>query len=79
MGTAAIEAAQGNPIQHTEATVAEPAVKHLTGHTTDHPHTAAHQVTTLRTAVDHVHVHPIGYQIIIPTTEDHTVPEHTPT
>ena len=48
-GTATIKAAQDVPIQHTEATVAEPAMTHHTGHTADHPHTATHQVTTLRT------------------------------
>ena len=45
MGTAAIEAAQGDPIQHTKATATECAMKH---HTADYPHTAAHQVTTPR-------------------------------
>ena len=58
MGTAATEAAEGYPIHHTEATVTEPAMRCLTNHTTDHPHTTAHQVTTLRTAVNHVHAHP---------------------
>ena len=67
MGKAAIEAVQGNPIQHTEATVVEPVMTHHTGHTTDHPHTAAHQVTALRTTVDHIHVHPIDCQNITPT------------
>ena len=61
MGTAAIEAVQGNPIQDTEATGAEPAMTHLTSHTAYHPHTAAHQVTTLRTTVDHIHTHHINH------------------
>ena len=57
MGTAAIEMPQGNPIQHSKATATEAAMMHHTSHITDHPHTTAHQVTTLRTAVDHVHAH----------------------
>ena len=76
MGTATIEAAQGNPIQHTEATVAEPIMTH---HTADHPHTAAHQVTALGTTVDHVNAHPTDHQNIIHTTEDHAVQDHIPT
>ena len=52
---------------------------HLTGHTTDHPHTTALQVTPLRTTVDHIHTHPTDHQNIVPTTEDHAVPDHTPT
>ena len=70
MGKVAIEAPQGDPIQHTEATVAEPAI---TDHTAVHPHTAAHQVTALRTAVDNIHVHPIDHQNIIHTKKDHIV------
>ena len=73
MGTATIEAAQGNPIQHTEATIAEPTVTCLTGHTPDHWYTTAHQVTILRTTVDHVCTHPTDQQNIIPITEAHTV------
>ena len=73
MGTDAIEAAQGNPIQHTKATAAEPAMTHYTGHTT------AHQVTTLRTAVGHIHIHPTDHQSIFHTREDHTVHDHSPT
>ena len=51
----------------------------LASHTTDHPHTAAHQVTALRTTVDHVQAHPTDQQNIIHTTEAHTVQDHTPT
>ena len=68
-GTAATEAAQGDPIQHTKATVTEPTMTQYTGHTTDHPHTAVQQVTTLRTTLDHVHAHPTDHQNIIPTTD----------
>ena len=68
MGTDAIGADQGNPIQHTKATVIEPAMTH---------HTAAYQVTTLRTAVGHVHIHLIDHQNIFHTTEDHAVQDHT--
>ena len=71
--------AQGNPIQHTEATAAELAMTHKPCHTTDNPHTAAHLVTTLRTAVGHIHIHPTDHQNIFHTTEDHTVQDHTPT
>ena len=63
MGKATIEAAQGDPIQHTKATVAEATMTHHGSHTTDHPHTAAYQVTTCRTAVDHIHIHSMDHQI----------------
>ena len=79
MGTTAIEASQGNSIQHTKATVSEPTLTCLTDHTTDHPHTAAHQVTVLMTAVDHIHAHPTNHQNIFHTTEAHTVQDLTPT
>ena len=79
MGIATIESAQDDPIQHTKATVTEPTMTHHTSHTTDHPHTAAHQVTTLRTAVGHIHAHPTDHQNIIHTTEDHTVQDYFPT
>ena len=69
IGTDAIGAAQGNPIQHTEATAAEPAMTHHTSHTTDNPHTTVHQGTTLRTTVGHIHS--IDHQNIFHTTEDH--------
>ena len=73
IGTAAIEAAQDNPIQHTEDIVTDPAITYHTSHTTNHPHTAAHQVTAHRTAVDHIHAHPTGCPNIIQTKEDHTI------
>ena len=57
IGTTTIEAAQGNPIQLTEATVTEHVMTDHISHIADHPHTAAHQVTALRTAVDHIHTH----------------------
>ena len=79
MGTATIDAAQGNPIQHTEATVTKPTMTHLTSYNADHQYSAAHQVTTLRTTVNQVHTHPSDHQNIIPTTEDHTVPDCTST
>ena len=79
MHTATTEIAQGDPIHCTEATVAKPAMTHHTDHTADHPHTTAHQVTTLRIMVDHVHAHPTDHQHIIHTTEDHAVQGHTPT
>ena len=71
--TATTEGAQGNPIYHTEAKVTEPTVTHHTGHTADHPHTTAHQVTACRTAVDHLHAHPTDCQNIIHIIEDHAV------
>ena len=61
MGTATIEAAQGDPIQHTQATVTEPAMTHHTNHTTDHSITAAHLVTILRATVGHIHAHPTNH------------------
>ena len=51
---------------------------HPTSHTAYHLHTAAHQVTALRTTVDHIYVHPTNHQSIIHTKEDHTVQDHTP-
>ena len=77
--TAAIETAQGNPIQHNEATLAEPAVTHHTSHTADHSHTPVHQVTALRTTVDHIHAHPTDHQNIIHITEDRALQDCTPT
>ena len=44
MGIATMEAAQDNPIQHTEATATEIAMRQHTDHAIDHPHTAAIQV-----------------------------------
>ena len=79
MGTDDIEAAHVDPIQHTKATATEPTVTHHTGHTADNPHTAAHQVTTLRTTVGQGHVHPTDSQNIFHTTEDHAVQDNTPT
>ena len=79
MGTDAIEAAQGDPIQHTEATATEPTMTHCTSHTTDDLPTTAHLVTTLRTAVGHNDIHPTDFQNIFYTTENHAVQDHTPT
>ena len=71
-GTAAMEAAQANHIQHTKDTVAAPAMTQPTGHTTDLAPTTAHQVT-LRTTVDHIHAHPTDLQNITHTKKDHIV------
>ena len=79
MGTDTIEANQGSPIPHTEVTATEPTVTYHTSHTADNPHTAAHQVTTLWTAVGCIHSHPIDSQNIFHNPEDHTVQDHTPT
>ena len=57
MGTATIEEAQDDPIQNTKDTVTDPAMTHHTGHTANHLHTTAHQVTALRTIIDHIHIH----------------------
>ena len=73
--TASIEAAQHYPTQHTENTVADPAMTH---HNANHPYTAAHQLTTHRIAVDHIHTHPTDHQNITHTKEGHTVQDHTP-
>ena len=54
-GTATIETAQDDPIQHTGDTVTGHAMIYHTSHTTNPQHTAAYQATTLRTAVDHIH------------------------
>ena len=78
MGTAAIEAAQDDPIQHTEITAADPTMTHQTSHTTNHPHTAAHQVTTLRTTVNHSHAHPTDHQNVTHIKEGHAVQDDTP-
>ena len=79
MDTDTIRAAQGNPIQHIEATATETTMTHHTSNTTDNPYITAHQVTTLRTTVGHDHVHPTDCQNIFHTTEDHAVQDHTPT
>ena len=76
---ATIEAVQGNPSQHTEATVTEPTMTHHNNHTADHPHTTAHPVTILKKAVDHIHAHLTDCQNIIPTTDTHAVQDLTPT
>ena len=78
MGTAAIKVAQDNPTQHTNDMVTDPIKTHHTSHTTNCPHTAAHQDTTLRTAVDHTHTHPVDCQNIIHTKEDPAVYDCTP-
>ena len=77
-GRDAIGSAQGNPIQHTKATAAEPTVTHHNGYTAQNPCTAAHQVTTLRTAVGHIHVHPTDHQNMVHTTGDQAFQDHTP-
>ena len=74
-GTAAIEAAQDDPIQHTKDTVTDPTVTHHTSHTANPPHTAAHQATTLRIAVDHIHDLPTDRQNIVHTRKDHPTKE----
>ena len=61
MGTATIEATQDNPIQDTEDTATAPAKTHHTSNTAKHLHTTAHQVTILRTTVDHILAHPTGH------------------
>ena len=71
-------AAQNDPIQHTKDTVADPTKTHHTGHTINHAHTTAHQVTALRTTVDHIHTQPIDRQNIIHTKEDQAVQDDTP-
>ena len=71
--TASIEVAQDHPTQHTEDTVADPTMTHHTGHTVNHPHTKAHQVTALRNAVDHIQIDPTDHPNVIHTKEDHAV------
>ena len=68
-----IETAKDNLIQHTKDTVSDPAMTHHTGHTTNHPHTAAHQVTALRITVDHIQANIPDHQNITHTKEGHTV------
>ena len=69
MGTATVEAAQDDPIQHTKDTAKDPTTTHHTGHTKNHPHTTAHQDTTLKTTVYHIYAHPTDRQNITNTTE----------
>ena len=78
MGMATIEAAQDDPIQHTEDTVTDPTMTHHTDHTTNHPYTTVHQDTALKTAVDHIHAHPTDHWNINHTKEDPTVQDCTP-
>ena len=72
-GTASIEAAQDNPIQHTRDTVTGHAVTHHTSYTAKPSHTTAHQTTALRITVDHIHDFPTNCQNIVHTKKDHTV------
>ena len=76
--SATIEAAQDDPVQHTEHTVAGPAMTHHTGHTANPPHTATHQATALRTAANHIHAHPTDHQSKIHIKEDNVVWDYTP-
>ena len=57
-GTATIEAAQDDPIQHTEDTAAGPTVTHHTGHTLNPQYITAPQAMALRIAEGHTHDHP---------------------
>ena len=77
-GTATIEAAENNPVQCTKDAVTDPVMTHHTGHAANHPYTAAHQVTTLRTAIDHIHTSPTDHLNIIHTKEDHAVQDCAP-
>ena len=72
-GTVTIEAAQGNPIQHTGDTVTGHAMTHHTSHTTNPPHTAVYQATTLRIAVDCVLNLLTNHQNIAHTRKNHAV------
>ena len=54
-GTATIEAAQDDPIQHTGDIFTGHTMTHHTSHTTNPPHIVAHHATALRIAVDHTH------------------------
>ena len=76
-GTTTIEAAPDDPIQHTENTATSPAMTNHTSHTTNPPHTAASQATTLRIAVDHTHDQPTDHWNIVHTKNDHAVQDHT--
>ena len=73
MNTATIVAVKDNPIQHIKVTVTDPTMTHHTFHTANHPHTTAHQDTTLRTTVDHVHAYPTDCQNLLHPKENHTV------
>ena len=75
-GSATIEAAQDNPIQHTKDTVTGPAMTLHTIHTTNPPCTTAYKATTLRTTADHIHAHPTNCQSTIHTKEEHAVQDH---
>ena len=77
-GTATIDAAQDDPIQHTDDTAAGPTITHYTGHTANPPHATACQATTPRIAVDHTHEHPTNHQSIVHTKTDNAVQDYTP-
>ena len=66
-GTAAIEAAQDDPIQHTGNTGTGYALIHHMGDTANPPHTTAHQATPLRITVDHIHDLPTDCQNVMHT------------
>ena len=86
-GTATIEAAQDDPIQHTEDTATGHAMTHHTGHTANPLHTTPHQVNALRIILDQIHNYPTNFHSNYPTNfhsiahtkRDHTVWDHTPT
>ena len=62
-GTATVEAAQDDPIQHTKDTATGSAVMHHTCHTTNPLHTAACQATILRITVITFMTTPLNVQV----------------
>ena len=77
-GTTTIEAAKMIPFSTAKDAATGPAITHYTSHTTNPPHTATHQATTLRITVDCTHDHLTNCQSIVHTKKDHTVWDHTP-
>ena len=77
-GSATIEAAQDDPIQHIEDIVADPVMTHHTDHTANPLYTPAHQATALRATADHNHAHPTEHQNILHTKGNHAVWDPTP-
>ena len=70
--TAAIEAAQDDPLHHTRGTATGPTMIHHTGHTKHLPNTAALQTTTPETAVEHTTAHQATtLKIIVDHIHDH--------
>ena len=76
MITTTPEAVHIAPVPHTEVTAIDSTTTHHIDHTTDHPHTKAHPLTTPEIEVDHICIHPTIYQDEINVGHTHTPVDH---